>query len=108
MKIFTYGIDRNFFECISSYIKDADIVDVSEQYQDILALNSDIVIISLRNCSQEILEIIREFEDETKDLDSTIYIYLGTEEEMQFMEACYDYFLRRKRLWYLQWILTEH
>ena len=106
MKIFTYGIDENLHKNIRKYFRESEVVDVSEQYQDILALSADIVIISKSYCSQEELDIIQEFEAETKDMDETIYIYLTLEQEMELTKAFGSYFGEDRRIWYLQWILT--
>lgn len=106
MKIFTYGIDGSLHKNLQRYFKESEVVDVSEQYQDILALSADMVIISKSYCSQEELDIILEFEAETKDMDETIYIYLTLEQEMELTKAFGSYSEEDRRIWYLQWILT--
>ena len=106
MKIFTYGIDGSLHKNLQRYFNESEVVDVSEQYQDILALSADMVIISKSYCSQEEFDIIQEFEAETKDMDETIYIYLTLEQEMELTKAFGSYFGEDRRVWYLQWILT--
>ena len=106
MIIFTYGISKNLYENMKNCFLESEVIDVSEQYQDILALSADIVIISKSYCSQEELDIIQEFEAETKDMDETIYIYLTLEHEMELTKAFGCYFGEDRRIWYLQWILT--
>ena len=81
---------------------------MTEQYQDILALCADVVVISEANCSDNVLKIIREFEEETKDMDDTLYIYLTTKQQLSIVNTYNTCFGKEKRLWYLQWILTEH
>ena len=107
MKIFTYGIDKRLFRIFQYYFKGAKCIDVTEQYQDILALSADIVVISEGYCSRDVLEVIKKFENETKDIDNTIYIYLTLKQEMKMTEILSFYFGEENRTWYLRWILTE-
>ena len=87
---------------------EAEYFDVTEQYQDILALCADVVVISETNCSDDVLKIIREFEEETKEMDDTLYIYLTTKQQVSIVNTYNTCFGKEKGLWYLQWILTEH
>ena len=108
MTIFTYGIEKSLLEVLQHYFGEAEYFDVTEQYQDILALCADVVVISEANCSDDVLKIIREFEEETKDMDDTLYIYLATKQQLSVVNTYNTCFGKEKRLWYLQWILTEH
>lgn len=108
MKIFTYGIEKGLLEILQHYFGEAEYFDVTEQYQDILALCADVVVISETNCSEEILNIIKEFEEETKESDNTTYIYLTTKQKLGIVNIYNACFRKEKGLWYLQWILTEH
>ena len=107
MKIFTYGINKNLYNNLQNYFREVELVDVSNQYQDILALSANIVVVSESYCSRKILNTIKEFEAETKYVDDTIYIYLTLEHEKELakvLERCYE---EGRRKWYLRWILTE-
>ena len=47
MKLFTYGFNRVQMDAIRWHFGKEEYIDVTEQYQDILALNADMVIVSL-------------------------------------------------------------
>ena len=42
MTIFTYGIEKSLLEVLQHYFGEAEYFDVTEQYQDILALCADV------------------------------------------------------------------
>ena len=107
MIIFTYGIEKSLLDILQRYFGEAEYFDVTEQYQDILALCADVVVISEANCSDNVLKIIREFEEETKEMEDTLYIYLTTKQQLSIVNTYNTCFGKEKGLWYLQWILTE-
>lgn len=107
MTIFTYGIEKSLLDILQRYFGEAEYFDVTEQYQDILALCADVVVISEANCSDNVLKIIREFEEETKEMEDTLYIYLTTKQQLSIVNTYNTCFGKEKGLWYLQWILTE-
>ena len=107
MIIFTYGIEKSLLDILQRYFGEAEYFDVTEQYQDILALCADVVVISEANCSDDVLKIIREFEEETKEMEDTLYIYLTTKQQLSIVNTYNTCFGKEKGLWYLQWILTE-
>lgn len=76
MKILTYGFDKESLEVLHWYFGKADYVDVTPQYQDVLALYADKVVIDINHTEEKILSIIREFEMETVDDTDTEYIYI--------------------------------
>lgn len=108
MRIFAYKLEQNLFEIILSYFPDAKISDVSDCYQDILALNADVVFINVSSCAKDALGAIRKFESETKGSDSTHYIYVDDEILRNFKKIYESEEGKEKGLWYLQWILMEH
>ena len=107
MIIFTYGIEKSLLDILQRYFGEAEYFDVTEQYQDILALCADVVVISEANCSDNVLKIIREFEEETKEMEDTLYIYLTTKQQLSIVNTYNTCFGKEKGLWYLLWILTE-
>ena len=108
MQVFAYKLEQNLFEIILSCFPDAKISDVSDCYQDILALNADVVFINVSGCEKDALSAIRKFESETKGSDSTRYVYVD-DEILENLKKIYESEEgKEKGLWYLQWILMEH
>ena len=72
------GMDRDSGRLKEEYI------DVTEQYQDILALNADMVIVSLEFGKSEEIDVIREYEQVTKDVEARKYIYVTEKMRMEW------------------------
>ena len=85
MKIFTSGVSERQISGLSKAYNGAEVIDVSDQYQDILALCADIIVINIDNTTNEIVSIIREFEKETCGVDGTRYIYVNNTELEQWI-----------------------
>ena len=79
MKVFVYGFSAVDLDTIRWHLGNNEYIDVTRQYQDILALNADIVIVNLEKCDKSILDIIRSYENETKDVEEREYLYLSKE-----------------------------
>lgn len=76
MKVFVYGCRILDMDAIRWHFGKNDYIDVTNQYQDILALNADMVLINVENCKKDVLEIIKSYEAETKDVEKREYYYL--------------------------------
>lgn len=76
MKVFVYGFSKVDMELIRWHFGNNEYIDVTEQYQDILALNADMIIVNVENCKKKVLEIIKFYEAETKDVEKRKYHYL--------------------------------
>lgn len=76
MKVFTYGFDRSLQPVIKKCFGDHLYVDVTDTYQDILALPADIVIVNTENCEAGILNLIKEYESETIEVEERRYEYV--------------------------------
>jgi len=76
MRIFTYGFSEENMEIVRKYFGEADYIDVTPQYQDILALCADIVLMNVDYARAEIVNIIKQFEMETIGEDDTKYYYI--------------------------------
>lgn len=60
--ILTYGLSKDWTKCISDkYGVMAHIIDTTDQYQDLLALYSDVLIINPMGADSEVLPTIREY-----------------------------------------------
>ncbi len=89
MKIFTYGIDDKKMDSIRWHFGRAEYVDTTMQYQDILALCADVVVINVDNASSEVLTAVRQYETETKDVDDTQYHYITDEDLEKWIKEYY-------------------
>lgn len=79
MKVFMYGIEEKYVGGVQNKYGDAEYVDVTECYQDILALPADVVVVNI-DCADSIeLAAIRKYEAETKEVEVREYLYLDTE-----------------------------
>lgn len=78
MKIFTYGIDDGKMDAIRWKFGRAEYIDVTDAYQDILALCADIVIMAVDQTPEDVIATIKEFQEEAAD--DTEYHYVTNEE----------------------------
>ena len=90
MKLFTYGFNRVQMDAIRWHFGKEEYIDVTEQYQDILALNADMVIVSLEFGKSEEIDVISEYEQVTKDVEARNYIYVTEEMRMEWYKDMYD------------------
>lgn len=74
MKVFMYGIEEKYVGGVQNKY-----VDVTECYQDILALPADVVVVNIDCADSMELTAIREYEEETKEVEEREYLYLDTE-----------------------------
>lgn len=77
MKVFTYGIEESMLNAIRWKFGKAEYLDVTVQYQDILALCADIVIMAIEHTSDEVLHIIKQYEKEVGADEDRKYYYLS-------------------------------
>jgi len=80
MTIFTYGIKSQHMAGIKSRFGESEYIDVSDQYQDILAMKAEIVLINTDNTNPDILGIIKEYALEVGEDEDRDYFYLNNEE----------------------------
>lgn len=78
MKIFTLGIDEGKMDAIRWKFGRAEYIDVTDAYQEILALCADIVIIAVDQATEDVIATIKEFQEEAAD--ATEYHYVTNEE----------------------------
>ncbi|MDO4189736.1 MAG: hypothetical protein Q4D29_12195 [Lachnospiraceae bacterium] len=90
MKILLYGFDGKKKIAIKRKFGYADYIDVTSQYQDILALCADKVIVSVDNTSAEILKTIKEYQNETEGVDKTEYYYVTDDETEEYFIGFYN------------------
>ena len=82
-KIFLYGLSPKEIKLAEDYYGDsAELLDVTPQYQDIIALSADVVIINKDNASDEVLRTVMEFDQEVQDPDVQ-YFYFSDDEIRQ-------------------------
>ena len=74
MRVFTYGIEK--MDAIKHRFGNADYFDVTPQYQDILALCVDIVVIAVDHMPKDILNTIKAYQAEVSEDEDTEYYYL--------------------------------
>ena len=75
MRIFSLGLTKEQLPVLRGVYPYSEIVEIN-QYQDVLALCADVVILNTDNVSEEIVDTIKEYEKETTDVDNTKYIYI--------------------------------
>lgn len=80
MRVFTYGIKKEKMDAIKRRFGTADYFDVTPQYQDILALCVDIVVIAVDHMPKDILNTIKAYQTEVSDDEDTRYYYLTDEQ----------------------------
>lgn len=90
MKLFTYGFNQVQMDAIRWHFGKEEYVDVTEHYQDILALNADMVIVSLDFGKAEEIDVIRAYEKKTKDVEDRTFIYVTEETRMEWNKDMYD------------------
>lgn len=93
MKVFVYGFREIDMDSIRWHFGKNEYIDVTEKYQDILALCSDMVIVNVDNCDKDILEVIKEYESETRDVEEREYHYLTNDVRAEWYQDMYDKFL---------------
>lgn len=89
MRIFTYGIEEIKMDAIRWRFGKADYCDVTSQYQDILALCVDAVIVAIDHTPEDILTTIRAYQEETADEDDTKYLYIADSEIEKWFKEYY-------------------
>lgn len=88
MRIFTYGIEDRRMDAVRWHFGKAEYLDTTSQYQDILALYADKVVINLDAAPSDAVNIIKEFEEETKE-DETKYYYVTNDEIEDWCKELY-------------------
>lgn len=88
--IFVYGFEKYQMAAIRWRFGEANYVDVTPLYQDILAMNAEVVVISLENIPENALAVVKQYEDETKDVEEREYYYLTNEDYQEWDFAFYD------------------
>ena len=79
-RVFIYGFDEYAAQLAKDfYGRDVDVVDVTPQYQDILALCADVVIVNTDYAPKEVISSVREFEKEAEDPSVEYYYCSGNE-----------------------------
>lgn len=86
MIIFTYGIEDSKMDAVRGHFGKAEYLDTTSQYQDIMALYADKVVINLDATPSDVVTIIKEFEDDTKE-EETKYYYVTSDEIEDWYEA---------------------
>lgn len=82
IRIFTYGISKDLKKKIrKKYGMDATIVDVTEQYQDILACCADIVVVNKEKIPYEEWEYIQSYQRAINDYETEYLV--GNRKELE-------------------------
>ena len=92
MRVFTYGIEANKMDAIRWTFGKAEYIDVTDAYQDILALCADVVIMAVDHTPEDIIATIKEFQEEVSDDDDTEYHYVTDEEFNDWFKEYYSAF----------------
>lgn len=90
MRIFTYGIEDGKMDAIRWHFGKAEYVDVTEAYQDILALCADVVIMAVEHTPEVVIATIREFQEEVSTEDDTEYYYVTDKEIEDWFKEYYS------------------
>ena len=90
MRVFTYGIEANKMDAIRWIFGKAEYIDVTDAYQDILALCADVVIMAVDHTPEDIIATIKEFQEEVADDDYTEYHYVTDEEIEDWFKEFYS------------------
>lgn len=80
MRIFTYGIKECRMGGVRKKFGEAKYIDVTEQYQDIIALCADVVVIAIDHISAETLRTIKDYEQDAREYENRQYFYISDEE----------------------------
>lgn len=87
-KVFLYGLSPDEIVLVENYYGDsAELLDVTPQYQDIIALCADVVIINKDNVPEEALHTVMEFDQEVQDPDVKYYYCSGDEIRKLFQKS---------------------
>lgn len=89
MKVFTYGFDKLQMEDIRWHFGKEEYIDVTFQYQDIMAMDADMIIVSLEFGKEEEIAAIREYEKETNDIEGKTYVYVTEDMQMEWSKDMY-------------------
>lgn len=85
--IFTYGLSEKWKKCIADkYGITAQMIDTTEQYQDLFAYNSDVFIINPESTNTEVLNTIRDYFSEV-DEEELPDLYFTKEIEIEISNA---------------------
>ena len=76
MRVFTYGIKKEKMDIVRHKFGAADYFDVTPQYQDILALCADIVVIAIDHMHEDTLNTIKSYQSEVSEEEDTEYYYM--------------------------------
>lgn len=90
MTILTYGFEKNQMDVIRWMFGKADYIDVTDSYQDIFALNADVVVVNLENTATDVRKKIYAYEEEMKELENRTYRYIFKEEFSGMQKAFYE------------------
>lgn len=90
MKIFVYAMDKADMPAIRWHFGKAEYIDVTEEYRDILALCADKIIINNDTAPSNVVQIVREFEEDTKEDSATEYIYVTEKDLVSWFEDYFD------------------
>ena len=90
-KIFTYGFKD--IEPLRWKFGEAEYLDVTSQYQDIMALPNDMVIVNMSNIDPDVLTAIKEYEAAVKDESTTKFVYVNSDQyEMWYRNSAVNRF----------------
>ncbi len=97
MKAFVYGFDEKQLEEIQRIFGNITYIDVTNQYQDILACCADIVLINVQKCDYSVLCTIKDFEDEVQESETRYFYFCGdkldvwSKEERELFGRAFDF-----------------
>lgn len=80
MRVFTYGVEERYIDGIKRKFGAAEYVNVTEQYQDIIALNADVVIIAMDQTSDQVFQAMWAYIREVGEYEDREYFYVSDEE----------------------------
>lgn len=80
MHVFTYGVEKRYVDGIKRRFGAAEYVDVTGQYQDIMALNADVVIIAMDHTSDQVFQAMWAYIREVEEYEAREYFYVSDEE----------------------------
>ena len=89
MKIFTYGIEKIKLDALRWHFGKADYIDTTLQYQDILAMCADKVVMAVDHTPENVLQTVKAFQEEVADEDDTEYVYITDEELESWIQDYY-------------------
>ena len=90
MRVFTYGIEANKMDAIRWAFGKAEYIDVTDAYQDILALCADVVIMAVDHTPEDIIATIKGLQEEVSGDDETEYHYVTDEEFNDWFKEYYS------------------